>query len=500
MIQKLIEKVEIEKFRHLENVEFDVGEKLTVISGGNGTGKTSLLGLIGHIFTYNKKSLEGKTMRAKFSEVFRFSPKFDKGGEHRYKVYFSDGEIKPGESRVTLEKGEKRFRIDVGERKKRGGKIKMPVIFLSLKRLIPIAQERTVTTNSKKKLTEDFKGLYKEFHNKIFALDHKIEPSYTKTYNKSIYAPTSDKYDVYGISAGQDNIGQIILSLLSFKYEKENNEDYIGGILIIDELDATLYPGSQRNLLDLLLKKSGEYNIQVFFTTHSTDILAHILADKAKEYSRHTEFVFIDNSVGTPKVIQDKSKLLEVLASLNHTVVPPQKQKKVNIYFEDEEARIFFRNLTNYKPIRKKCNIQKVNLGGSFYKTLIKNKFPEFKKSVIVLDGDMRNEFKGKQKPKVVFLPGNQRPENIIFEFLDSLPADDVFWGEIGGYTRQVFINNKPANTESRDVMKTWFNNEKKYWGKGALTLFKRWKQLNSKEEEKFVKNLTTKVNSILGS
>ena len=60
-------------------------------------------------------------------------------------------------------------------------------------------------------------------------------------------------------------MGKIILALLSFKRLKEKYpKGYKGGILLIDELDATMYPGSQERLLRVLRRWSNRYRIKLF--------------------------------------------------------------------------------------------------------------------------------------------------------------------------------------------------------------------------------------------
>ncbi|WP_256926245.1 AAA family ATPase [Candidatus Enterococcus testudinis] len=39
--------------------------------------------------------------------------------------------------------------------------------------------------------------------------------------------------------------------------------------MLIDEIDATLYPAAQNKLINIIYKKSIEYGFQVFCTTHS---------------------------------------------------------------------------------------------------------------------------------------------------------------------------------------------------------------------------------------
>jgi hypothetical protein len=247
-----ISKVEITGFRHLNNLSFDLGKTLTVIAGGNGTGKTSMLGMIGHIFKYGSvpHNLFNERFETKYSSVFRFSSTHDSGNQYRYKVVFENGAQRDAQLREVNEDGRIRHRIDVGGRIRNGGKITKPVIFLSLKRLIPLAQENERNIRiGLHTLTQSLSNEYSDIYNEVFSTTETISPVHTKSNNKNLFSPTTANFDAHGVSAGQDNIGQIILALLSFKQLKQDSTNYNGGLLLIDELDATLYPAAQKNLL-----------------------------------------------------------------------------------------------------------------------------------------------------------------------------------------------------------------------------------------------------------
>ena len=80
--------------------------------------------------------------------------------------------------------------------------------------------------------------------------------------NKQTIGVTTDKYDWNENSVGQDNLSKIILALFSFKRLKEKYpDDYKGGILAIDELDATMYPASQKKLLKELRTYASKLNL-----------------------------------------------------------------------------------------------------------------------------------------------------------------------------------------------------------------------------------------------
>lgn len=493
MMNKIVE-INIKNFRHLKNLErIKIGKRLTVIAGGNGIGKSSLLGLIGHVFTWRDskrvvcKTIDNKFYETQFNEVFRFSPEKDYQDVYNYSVKFENGLIKSAASRYIPKN--QRFRIDVGGRHKAGiGKVALPVIFLGLKRLIPLAQEsNSIKIVKEDKLTNGDKELFQEWHNKVLVLNDRVTTQHIKTRNKELYAPTCDKYDAFGNSAGQDNLSQIILAILSFKKLKEDlGAEYPGGILLIDEIETTLYPAAQYELIKLLQHVASVFDLQIFFTTHSIEIINFILDRKDKQFYYSSETIFLHKTKGSIEVCQDKDDVKGYVAALQHSVLNSVKPKKVNVYLEDEEARYFLKGILP-RDLKKKVEISRFNSGGDFYETLLKGKFPEFKRSVIVLDGDKSVSKKLKKNKNLLFLPGNVRPENIFYDFLNNLDESDDFWSShLGGYNKQVFLCSR-VTVQNRDTMKIWFKDQKKYWGHGCNKLISRWKSSNQPSVESFV-------------
>ena len=279
----LITKVHIEKFRGFQDQDFEVGSMLTAIAGQNGTQKSTLLGMITQTFTLGRdknpmgveKPLCGGNYRSAFSEKFRLSPKFDQPGTHEWTLSFDDG------SDYTIESiprtGTKSIRFwQKGMRGKGDGYIQFPTIFLSLKRVLPVAESGSVYESSI--LTDDELAEFKNLHDKILITESNIESaSLLAGTNKQTIGITTDKYDWNENSVGQDNLSKIILALFSFKRLKEKySDDYKGGILAIDELDATMYPASQKQLLKVLRTYASKLKLQIFFTTHSLSLLESI--------------------------------------------------------------------------------------------------------------------------------------------------------------------------------------------------------------------------------
>ena len=474
--------INITKFRHLQSIDFTFGKVLTVIAGGNGTGKTSLLGMIGHAFKFGTTTLTlfNQRFETRYSEVFRFSDAHDSAGNYKYRLNFPSS-FKDSELRITTEKGKVRHRIDVGGRQRGHGKITKPVIFLSLKRLFPLAQEneRNIKIGIQS-LTPSLIADYQSIYNEIFSSTEIINPVHVKAINKNSFSPTTANFDLHGISAGQDNVGNIILALLSFKNLKNIDQDYDGGLLLIDEIDATLYPAAQKNLLKVLLRMGRELDLQIIFTTHSSDILNFLNSRSGSSFKNDTNFVSLTNALGSVSVKEGFPELEALLADLNHEVVRGIKPKKINFYFEDNEALLFYKGIVGDINIGCNPSYKENSFSCGIYKTLIDNGFEEFFRSVVVLDGDAKNLVMETDENTVCLLPSISRPENVIKDFLDNLPESDIFWNNSHQYTKRVYLNDVQGIKDNRVDMKKWFQSQLEFWGDDGKDLFTRWRALNS--------------------
>lgn len=499
----MVKYLHIRRFRHIEDIHMEFGKRITAIAGQNGTGKSSLLGLVGHVFEYSKdkdlnfKTLSNTPFETIYSEIFQFSyPTFDKPKEHDYEVELSDGTSVPVLSYDRIEKGKpKRLRLRVGKSEKDGGKIQLPVIYLGLKRLFPLAQEVNVKYNSDLILTSEEAKLYQEFHNEVLLLDEGVTPEYIEVMNKKFYAAKTTKYDSLGNSAGQDNIGQIITALLSFKRLKENIADrYNGGILLVDEIDATLYPAAQKKLIEKLFRWSQDLSLQVIFTTHSLEILELMCEKYAR--SNDSKIIYLSKANGGVQNVQNEVSIIEVINDLRVQVSSRPKPEKIYVFCEDNEAQLLTKSLLN-KSTNKNLVFQKKCFGADELLNLAKNKLPQFKRCIFVLDGDQRKKVDRRMSNQVVFLPGNERPENIFYKYLKSIDFSDDFWGKTGGYTKQVCFRDCVQISNNRVTMKKWFNNQKPHLGKAYSKLFSRWKVDNEDAVSSFNGDFSKLVDAV---
>lgn len=254
-----------------------------------------------------------------------------------------------------------------------------------------------------------------------------------------------DNYNHESVSAGEDNAGQIIMALLSFKKLKAEYADYKGGLLLIDEADAGLFPTAQVNLLKIFERECRKLNLQVVMTSHSPVMIEYAYQQSQLEHSKKFKTIYLSNTYGSVQVMQDWS-WAKISADIHTRTVSAGTTgtlPSVNVYFEDKEAENFFDALMSRQPIKKfTTSMSEVTLGCTNYVNLIKNKVPEFtEKSVICLDSDAHSHINGKNYKTIVLLPGALPPDQLIFQHLYNLHAEDKFWQNELQFTRDVFTN-----------------------------------------------------------
>lgn len=406
----ILRKIHIKKFHGFQDVGFHLGKNITIIAGQNGTQKTTLLGLMSQAFTIGKESemrfekpLCGGSYKSAFADKFKLSPKYDKAGEHEWTLsFFSDAEEDYTVSSMYRQKtkgNQLRF-WKKGNRKKGTGYSQYPTIFLSLKRLIPLGEEQSIKEKNEIKFEQEEIELFKRWHNDVlFSFDNILETNVVESPNKTTLGITTDLYDWMQNSAGQDNLGKILLALLSFKrLHDKYKHSYKGGLLFIDELDATMYPGSQRKLLGVLRSFSTKYNIQVVFTTHSLTLLrlAYNLMQEADSIPATKDSIQIiylekkDNKIG----ISEKFPYVAVENRLQHITTPRTQLPKIKIYTEDPEAVSLAKALLNKSGFLKRLDFTKYKFGKGNLINLMQIGVEEFKypNSIIIFDGDVSED------------------------------------------------------------------------------------------------------------
>ena len=501
----MIKSLKIDKFRLFENQEFHFGKRITAISGQNAVGKSTLLGLIGNIIELKESNIFGKQFRTDFSEIFKASPEFDKTGEHKGTFYLDNlvNSTKDYEVsfRSTWQNEGTRFRV-IPDRKDESGKkvaskFPLPVVYLGLSRLYPIGETKNKLEKDDLHLTDEEKIWFTEKYASIFSMADSIEDISnlkTKEVKSNFTGITTEKYDAFCNSAGQDNLGQILLSLLSFNRLKNKNTDWKGGVLIIDEFDATIHPAAQQKLIDSLFKEAKKNNLQIIFTTHSLSTLEFVSKkyESKENFSDDYKLIFISNANQRIKIYQNPSyELIKNNLCLTNTQRIKQ-DKKLLVYSEDDDTRWFFKKLLYGHA--NKLRFIKANLGCSDLAKLLKEDPDYFSKVLFVVDGDVKKSNpQFVKKDNVLALVDTISPENVLYTYLND--KNCTFWDKEGleqeGMTKQFFITeNGPFSpkyeniTKERKKFSSWFYDQKQIIVQ--YKIFEHWKKSHSEMVENF--------------
>lgn len=513
-----IDKISIKKFRGFENVEFEMGKHLTVISGQNGTQKTTILGMLSQPFSITdkdnpmigEKPLSGGSYKSAYSDKFKLSEDFDNAGEHEWTLFFNDKSIKPYTvESIHREKSKGTIRFwKKGSKSKGSGYIQLPVVYLSLKRLFPISEDKGIKENSGIVLTDEELAFLKKWHSKILMLTRDSDKITTSKILSSSHKQTigvdTKYYDWKTNSAGQDNLSKILLSILSFKRLKDKyKSDYKGGILAIDEIATTFYPGSQIKLLEVISKFASKFNIQIIFTTHSLTILKEVA--KLKDDSNRKDDIRLMFLIKKDGKIDIKNNVTYTFIKnhFNKTITGKSLTNKIDTYTEDKEGAIFAKSLLGSKKT-KYLNFINISLGCGNLIQLSSSKVPSFifPNSITILDGDVKLEKRQYNRVKrlknILLLPTEKSPEQIISAYLHNLPDTHEVWENIDEtfdhqYCFKDYSNNEIQNGNSsekaRVIAKKWFNSHLKLWGRNASKVLKYWKKDNKGLVDEFNKN-----------
>ncbi|MFR5486592.1 AAA family ATPase [Eubacterium sp.] len=377
----IIKDIEIEQFRAMKDLNFQIGKKITAIAGRNATLKTTLLGMLGQPFTissghpmYGCTTIDGYNFKSQFKEKFKLSKEHDHFGEHIWTLnfynqgYYTDNQIKIKSIKRATKNNPNDIRFWNAKSRARGaGYVQLPVYYLSLGRLFPIG-ETGRTKNVDINLSDDENKFFVSKYKEILSIQESNNATAVmeKADSKRNFVGINDStHDVFTNSAGESNVGKIILAVLSFKRLKDKySANYKGGILLIDELDATLYGYSQKKLVDFLYKSANDYKIQVIFTTHSPMVLKEINVMQRKEikkmqskgiditespYNYECEIIYLESyyvgEVGDSKRmirgknVRKSSDLNTIIDDIN--MQPSIIKQNVNVYLEDERAKDF---------------------------------------------------------------------------------------------------------------------------------------------------------------
>ncbi|EMV0458897.1 AAA family ATPase [Listeria marthii] len=537
-----ISKVRISDFRLIDNIDFEPGKNLNLLVGKNGTAKSTVLGMIAQGFSFNPSALIGVTksefniinqkknltaeeitLREDYINFLTYSGKnYESKVNEHFKLSESDVtkkehaviSLKDLNNKITQFKiGSNNYndrtnprlvtRRSMEENEEKGSKdtsssnIIFPVIYLGLNRVSPIVQSNNLKPTDLGLPTEDENELFSLYESILLKKYENNFKGISNNKDKRTVAFIPENRSLEMISSGEDNIGQILLAIFSFKKLKENYKNYKGGILLIDEIDATLYPAAQKKLINVLYKKSIEYGFQVFCTTHSLSLIEETMKIKLGIKTTDNRINIFNLNADTYKL--EVSKVDNLSKLTNEFFVLPEQDKvpeKIPFYFEDKEAIFVFDGLITNRKLRNFIKIERsFSLGCNELKKLHSFSIPEFKqKAIVCLDGDNKLS-KGLKNFIVLPSINGFPPERFIYEIISN--SNSEYWGTTKNYNYGIFMNNPHYDTIQLIIQGAYGNEDENdngpynIPGSGYHRVAPRvvWKQWFKAEKSNFIGN-----------
>lgn len=522
----MVKKLQIEKYRKLEDIDIEFSDHVNVIAGTNGTCKSSILHLVSN--SYKAPIAKHNPIMKLISQLNKLTnPKIESltRGDKTYKdpaqgvkgtlytAYYSENK-KIGFRRHNSKK-DMRFAIKPPYKKNTEEKLpELPVIYLGLFRLFPFGEFlldeslRKITGQLPPEMLEVLSNLYNEFTN--FKIEFIRPQNMGGIKTRQEFDSTFPGIDSNTISAGEDNLLIILLALVSLRYYFEEHTDKkegISSILLIDEFDASLHPAFQIKLLKKIKEYSEEFGIQVMFTTHSLTLLKreNIKDDKIK-------LIYLIDDSNKVRLMQDPD-YYKIEAQLNELVGGGGFVNKIPIFTEDAEARLFLELIFEYMERKKQLEVRKffylvnATFSAETIKKLSKDdvllKFTF--RSIYILDGDQsKNDINRHQ----ICLPGKMSPEELAFDYSKNLSND--FWMnnhtilDHDGYNGKVLVKlrnqideeasrlttrkqeGKSNKGKQREFNKKMFNDHSILW----KLVLEDWINCNTQDVDSFIEEL----------
>jgi predicted ATPase len=372
-----------------ERVEFQF--PVVALVGENGVGKSTILQAIAA--SYQKES--GSQHFA--GDFFPDTP-WEKVTKAEIRACVKEG---PASTSVTisLRKLTERWR-GYDERKKRN------VEYIDLRRIQPISARTGYARMAKREIKETgfeaFHPLTVERLSNIMGRSYDLaklsKTDIDETRTVPVLSVNGRWYSGFHGGAGETEMAELLQRSIQ-KYS----------VLLIDEVETSLHPRTQRRLIRDLATLCRSLELQCIVTTHSPYVL-----DELPPEGR----IYLMESDGQRKIIVGVSPAFAM------TKMDDEAYPEADIYTEDERAGILVNEIVarsnqpdlilRYQPVPYGT----ANVGRALGMMASERRFP--RPSIVILDGDQD------VSSGCVVLPGGDAPERVIFEGLSANGFDGL--------------------------------------------------------------------------
>jgi len=378
-----LKSIELKPFRHIEEIKIDFNHPISVISGTNRSGKSTILMALAcsHTNFQKRNPKNGRLERQTWGSLMKFTSEDEQKEDWTYYISFKTGrklETKRGQRKKDTKKWN-------GIAKKESQIKNRQCVFIDLDRIVPARffNDKMLNLANSGILSDISSSKVSEIQGYIsYILEEQFELKKIAEYqDKDVFKYKNHfSYTSYNAASGEDVLTRLIIDIV----DADNNS-----LILIDEIELGLHPKVQTRLIDVLYNISKSDNKQFVITTHSAAIL-YSLPNKSR--------IFIEKDFSNSfKAIHN----ISVNAAL--TKMDANSYPLVDLYCEDAESKKIIENvisliekekgLNNFKKL---INIIESGSADTTYQNFKSHqrtyKYKKIKCGyACVLDGDMRN-------------------------------------------------------------------------------------------------------------
>lgn len=389
-----LNKVKINDFRHISNLEITFNYPVTVITGTNKIGKTSILLLIAcshyNFKKYDSTKPDTVLRRHTWRDVLTFTTYETTSRNYSYELFWRVGtDSRNGEGKrlansqswTGLGKHTITNRVNAQIKDKE-------VRLIDLERLLPARNfssslMRKISSSSGTRVRPEVEQAFQY----ILSISVPIEISKIGSHiNKIAFliSYSSNPYSSYNAASGEESLINILVDI----FETPNDS-----LILIDEIEAGFHPSIQRKLVDVIQYVSWIHKKQFILTTHSPSILSAFPPVARK---------FVDRKPNGAYETINRISVNAAFSRMDSKAFP-----LLQLYCEDNEAEFIIRNLLVILNGEHKHFDRLINIIRSGPINQVKNDYETHKRNfsqmrlkmgyACVMDGDYRSDPKFSQ-------------------------------------------------------------------------------------------------------
>lgn len=422
-----IRKLKINSFRHINNIEMNFEHPISVITGTNKVGKTSLLLILACSHEEFKKvdatAPAGGLRNHAWKDVLSFTSNENETKDYSYEIDWRVAKQDfTGEGKRLATSAAWSGLGKKSSAKRTNAKIKVrEVRLIDLERILPARSfsstlYRKANSSQPQRLSNEVEQAFEY----IFNLSNVKISEMGSHINKTCYSIEvgSNFYSTYNAASGEE----AAINLLKDIFEAAQDS-----LVLIDELEAGFHPSVLRKIADIIQYVSWRDKKQFIITTHSPSLLSSFPSKSRK---------FIESHSGELRVIRGIS-VQAALSKMDAIGYP-----LIHLYCEDDIANYLIRKIMiqiaqTHAYFDRLVNIVEsgpVNEVRTDYERHKRN-FSQFRNKIgycAIIDGDYKDNptysnYHENSSEKVMFLYPYEAPEKFLLKaYLRKYPNTNL--------------------------------------------------------------------------